>query len=43
MIIVKNKKCSIEKIKNEYPDCIIIDVTSKAKDEFVKLSPFLSS
>lgn len=40
MIIVKNKKCSIEKIKNEYPDCIIIDVTSKAKDEFVKLSPF---
>ena len=40
MIIIKNKKCSIDKIKKDYPDCVIIDVTSKAKDEFVKLSPF---
>lgn len=39
-IVIKNKKCSTDKIKREYPDCVIIDVTSKAKDEFVKLSPF---
>ena len=40
MIVIKNKKCSIERIKKEYPDCVIIDVTSKATDEFKKLSPF---
>ena len=40
MIIIKNKKCSTDKIKREYPDCVIIDVTSKAQDEFRKLSPF---
>ena len=39
-IVIKNKKCSIDKIKKEYPDCVIIDVTSKAQDEFRKLSPF---
>ncbi|MBO5698608.1 MAG: hypothetical protein J6R79_01200 [Bacteroidaceae bacterium] len=27
-------------IKKEFPDAVIIDVTSKAKDEFVRLSPF---
>lgn len=40
MIVIKNKKCSIANIKKEYPDAIIIDVTSKATDDFVKLSPF---
>ena len=40
MIIIKNKRCSIAKINKEYPDAIIIDVTSKASDEFLKLSPF---
>lgn len=40
LIVIKNKKCSTDKIKREYPDCVIIDVTSKAKDEFRKLSPF---
>ena len=40
MIIVKNKKCSVANIKKEYPDAEIIDVTSKASDEFVRLSPF---
>jgi hypothetical protein len=40
MIVIKNKKCSIDRIRKEYPDCVIIDVTSKAKDEFIKLSPF---
>ena len=24
-IVIKNKKCSIDKIKKEYPDCVIID------------------
>ena len=27
-------------IKKEYPDAVIIDVTSKAADDFVRLSPF---
>ena len=40
MIIVKNHKCSIEKLKKDYPEAIICDVTSHAKDEFIKLSPF---
>lgn len=38
MIIVKNKRSSIEKIKQEYPGCHIFDVTSKG--EMQKLSPF---
>ncbi len=33
MIVIKNKKCSIANIKKEYPDAIVIDVTSKATDE----------
>lgn len=40
MIIIKNKRCSIEKLKSEYPGCIIIDVTSKGEGEWQKLSPF---
>lgn len=40
MIIVKNHKSSIEKIKSEFPGSVIIDVTSHAKDCFIKLSPF---
>lgn len=39
-IIIKNKRCSIEKIKKEHPDAFIIDVTSKGEDEWKKLSPF---
>ena len=40
MIVVKNKRCSEVNINKEFPDAIIIDVTSKAKDDFVRLSPF---
>ncbi len=40
MIIVKNHKCSIDKLKKDYPEAVIIDVTSHAKDEFIRLSPF---
>lgn len=40
MIIVRNKRCSVEKLKKEHPDCIIIDVTSKGEGEWQKLSPF---
>ena len=39
-IIVKNKRCSLEKLKREYPDAIILDVTSKGEGEWQKLSPF---
>lgn len=40
MIIVKNHKSSIEKIKSEYPGSVIIDVTSHANDCFIRFSPF---
>lgn len=40
MVVVESKRKKIEGIKKMYPDAVIIDVTSHAKDEFVKLSPF---
>ncbi len=40
MIIIESKKKSIESLKAKYPDAMIIDVTSKAEDEFVEFSPF---
>ena len=40
MILVRSHKCSIEKMQKDYPGAIIIDVTSHAKDEFIRLSPF---
>lgn len=40
MIIVKNKRCSKEKILQEYPDAVIIDVTSKGEGRWQRLSPF---
>lgn len=39
-IIIKNKRCKKENILKEYPDAIIIDVTSKGEGEWQKLSPF---
>lgn len=52
MIIIESKKRPLEpgkkdkngkpiqSLKEKYPDAMIIDVTSKSQDEFVKLSPF---
>ena len=40
MIIIESKKKSPESLKAQYPDAMIIDVTSKAQDEFVQFSPF---
>jgi len=40
MIIIESRKKKIEKLQDMYPGASIIDVTSKATDEFVKLSPF---
>ena len=40
MIVVKNKRCSEEKLRNDFPGCVIIDVTSKGSGEWQKLSPF---
>lgn len=40
MILVKNKRCSQEKLLKEFPEAIIIDVTSKGEGEWQKLSPF---
>lgn len=40
MIIIESRRKSLESLKVKYPDAMIIDVTSKAQDEFVKFSPF---
>ena len=40
MIIVESKRKKTENILKKYPDAIIADVTSNAKDGLVKLSPF---
>ena len=41
MIVVLNKRKKTDNIYKEYgEDCLIIDVTSKAPDAFVRLSPF---
>ncbi len=40
MIVVKSKRCSEKNILKEYPDAEIIDVTSNAEGDFVRLSPF---
>ena len=39
MIVVESKKRSIESIQKEYPNAIIADVTSEAKDALARLSP----
>ena len=40
MIIIESKRKKIENILTKYPDAIIADVTSQAKDGLVRLSPF---
>ena len=40
MIIIESRRKSLESLKAKYPDAMIIDVTSKDQDEFVKFSPF---
>ena len=40
MIIIESKRKPIETLKVQYPDAMIVDVTSKAQDEFVEFSPF---
>ncbi|MFN0200048.1 MAG: DUF6939 family protein [Bacteroidia bacterium] len=40
MIIIAHKSRMKESILKKYPDAHIVDVTSKAEDAFVRLSPF---
>ena len=40
MIIIESKRKPLESLKEQYPDAMIVDVTSKAQDEFVEFSPF---
>lgn len=39
-INVVSRRRKLENIQLEYPNAVIVDVTSKAHDDFVKLSPF---
>ena len=40
MIIVESKRKKSENVLKKYPGAVLADVTSNAKDELVKLSPF---
>ena len=40
MIIIESKRKTPKALKEQYPDAMIIDVTSHAEDEFVMFSPF---
>ena len=40
MIIIESERKKLENILKKYPDAVIVDVTSKATDGLVKLSPF---
>ena len=40
MIIIESKRKKTETLLKKHPDAILADVTSKAKDGLVKLSPF---
>jgi hypothetical protein len=40
MIYIESKKKAIKNITKLYPNAIILDVTSKAKEPYVKISPF---
>ena len=40
MIIIESKRKKIDNIFKKYPDAYIVDVTSKAEDGMVALSPF---
>ena len=40
MIIIESKKKKFENILRKYPDAVLCDVTSKAKDSLIKFSPF---
>jgi len=40
MIIIESHRKTLANLQRQYPDSIIADVTSHAKDGFVKLSPF---
>lgn len=39
-IVICNRRKSIQNIEKEYPNSEIIDVTSKAADDYVRFSPF---
>lgn len=40
MITIESKRKKIENILKKYPDAVVADVTSQAKDGLVRLSPF---
>lgn len=40
MVIIESKRKKTENILKKYPNAILADVTSKAKDGLIKLSPF---
>ena len=40
MVLIDSKRKKRENILKKYPDAIIVDVTSNAEDDLIKLSPF---
>ena len=40
MIFIENKRSKIENLKKKHPNAYIMDMTSKAREPYVKFSPF---
>lgn len=39
-LIVKSKRASLEKLQQQFPDAVIVDVTSRGSEPWVRFSPF---
>ena len=40
IIKIKNRRCSLPKLEKEFPQAVILDVTSKGPEPWVRFSPF---
>lgn len=40
MILVQNRRTSVERIQQQYPDSLILDVTSRGPQPWIRFSPF---
>jgi len=39
-LIIKSRRASMEKLSKAYPDVVIIDVTSRGYEPWIRFSPF---
>ncbi|MEH1804752.1 DUF6939 family protein [Nostoc sp.] len=39
-LIIKNRRVSVDNLSKVYPDAVIIDVTSRGSEPWIRFSPF---